>query len=66
MAIEILPRLGVREEVSFAMSYENAKLIMDIRDKIGKIPAMRVLRMYNKNIGLRQAKEFVELLDLND
>lgn len=63
MAITVLNPIMPRNEVAFSISYEDACLIMEIRNKVGLIQAIRVLRMYNKECGIAQAKKFVENLD---
>lgn len=54
----------VPEEVSVEMEYGCAVLLKSIRDKMGKLEAIRTLRYIYPNVGLVEAKNFIETLDV--
>lgn len=54
----------VPEKVDIEMEHNCAILLKNIRDKMGKLDAIRTLRYIFPKIGLVEAKNFIETLDV--
>lgn len=63
MTITIKPKI-VPQEVNIEMEYGCAELLMRIRINMGVLDAIRTLRYIFPKIGLIEAKNFIETLDV--
>lgn len=63
MAITIKPKIEFNP-VNIEIPYDCAKQIMNIRDNMSSLDAIKVLRYIYPKIGLLEAKSFVEKLDV--